>query len=63
MFSEPPVWIIEPYDVRVIENDFLELVCTASGYPSPKTTWSKVTGISQITFDDTSDLLSFILAK
>ncbi|KAG8174363.1 hypothetical protein JTE90_011415 [Oedothorax gibbosus] len=44
ILNEPPVWVNEPQDVRVIENDFLELICTASGHPLPKISWSKVTG-------------------
>ncbi|XP_055938213.1 cell adhesion molecule DSCAM-like [Argiope bruennichi] len=47
VLNEPPTWIKEPQDARVTENDFLELVCMASGHPLPKISWKKITGDSE----------------
>ncbi|PRD25464.1 UNVERIFIED_CONTAM: Dscam2 [Trichonephila clavipes] len=41
ILNEPPIWIREPNDVRVTENDFLEIICKAFGHPVPKISWIK----------------------
>ncbi|XP_035232056.1 Down syndrome cell adhesion molecule-like [Stegodyphus dumicola] len=42
VLNEPPVWIYEPRDIHVTENEFLELKCSASGHPPPQITWNKI---------------------
>ncbi|PRD20010.1 UNVERIFIED_CONTAM: Dscam2 [Trichonephila clavipes] len=42
VLNEPPVWIQKPQDVRVTENDFLEIICKAFGHPGPKVSWIKI---------------------
>ncbi|GIY67330.1 titin [Caerostris darwini] len=40
--TAPPVWIKEPEDADVIENQNLDLKCTASGSPNPHIMWRKI---------------------
>ncbi|GBL76508.1 Hemicentin-1 [Araneus ventricosus] len=56
VLNEPPVWVQEPQDARVTENDFLELVCKASGHPVPKISWSKVTGELTTSLTETNSI-------
>ncbi|GFY66508.1 titin [Trichonephila inaurata madagascariensis] len=40
--TAPPVWVSEPEDVEIIENQNLNLKCLASGSPNPVINWRKI---------------------
>ncbi|GFU50497.1 titin [Nephila pilipes] len=40
--TAPPIWITEPENEEIVENERLNLKCIANGSPNPKITWKKL---------------------
>lgn len=43
--SVPPKWIVEPEDTAVLDHQPTIMNCQAEGFPEPKVTWTRVSGI------------------
>lgn len=41
----PPKWIVEPEDTAVLNNQLTIINCQAEGYPEPRLTWTRVSGL------------------
>lgn len=41
-FTEPPVWVVEPNDVRELLGSAVVIDCMAKGSPTPQVTWKRM---------------------
>jgi len=41
----PPKWIVEPEDTAVLDNQLTIINCQAEGYPEPRITLTRVSGL------------------
>lgn len=45
LFVVAPTWTVEPKDISVLVNNAVFLHCKASGFPPPRVSWMKGTGL------------------
>ena len=46
----PPTWVHKPVDTKITHGSSVEIVCSATGQPSPQITWTKNQGTSEPNF-------------